>query len=114
MIVTVVPMRMMEAAVDDVIDMIPVRHGFVAASRPVHVPVFLASGEPVLAAVRVSLADGDDVLVVVDQSVDLVRMVQMAVVQIVDMVVVAHRLVTATGAVAMLVIGMGMTVLAHR
>lgn len=31
MIVTVVAMGMMEAAVDDVINMIPVRHGFVAS-----------------------------------------------------------------------------------
>lgn len=114
MVVAVVPVRMVEAAFDDVIDMIAMRHGFVAAVQPMDVAATLASRLPLLAAIRIGRADRDDVLVVVNQSVDLVRMVQMAVVQIVDMVLVPYGLVTAVGAVTMVVIGMGMAVLAHR
>ena len=114
MIIAMVAVRMMQPAVNDVVNMIPVRHRFMAASGTVHVTVFLAAGESVLAAVRVGLADRDDVLVVVDEAVDLVRMVEMAIVQIVDVVVVAQGLVSAARAVAMIVVGMGMAVLAHR
>jgi hypothetical protein len=105
---------MVEATVDDVIDMISVRHGFMAAVRPVHVAAVLAGRDALLAALRIGLADRNDVLVVMHQTIDLVRMMQVTVVQIVDVVVMAHRLMTAAGAVTMVVIGMGMAVLAHR
>jgi len=84
MIIAMVAVRMMQPSVNDVVDMIPMRHRFMTTSGAVHVAAFLTSGEPVRAAVWVGLADGDDMLVVVDQTVDLVRMVEMAIVQIVD------------------------------
>lgn len=114
MIVTVIPMRMVEATVDDVINMIPVRHGFVAASRSMHMSTVMAGRHALLAAVRIGRADRDHVLVVVNQAINLVRMVEMAIVQIVDVAVVANRLVTAAGTVTMVVIGVGMAVLAHQ
>jgi len=114
MIIAMVAVRMMQPTVHDVVDMIPVRHRFMTASRAVHVAVFLASAEPVLAASRVGLANGDDVLVVVDQTVDLVRMVEMAIMQIVDVVLMLQGRVSAAGSVAMIMVGMGMAVLAHR
>jgi hypothetical protein len=76
--------------------------------------VFLASDESLLAALRVGLADRNHVPVITDESIDLVRMVEMTVVRIVDVVVVAQGLVSAARAAAMIVVRMGMAVLAHR
>jgi hypothetical protein len=114
MIVAVIAVWMMQPTVNDIVNMIPVRHRFVTASGSVHVAVFLASGEPVLAAVRVGVADGDHVLVVVNQPVDLMRMVEMAIMQVVDVARVLQGLVSAAGSVAMIVVGVGMAVLAHQ
>ena len=86
--------------VDQVIDVVAVRHRFVPAARPVHMAVGVA-GAVVLrrAAVRVGGADRDHVLV------DMVAMhvMQMAVMQEIDMAFVAHRGVTALRAVLMVV-----------
>ncbi|MEA3643566.1 MAG: hypothetical protein VBE63_27100 [Lamprobacter sp.] len=114
MIITMVAMRMMQPTINDVVDVIPVRHRLMTTAGPVHVAVFLAGTEPVIAAVRVRFADGDDVLVVVDETIDLMRMMQMAIVQIVDVIVVAQGLMAAARAVAMIVVGMGLAVLTHR
>lgn len=46
MIIAMVAVRMVQATVNDVVDMIPLRHRFMTASRAVQVAVFLASGEP--------------------------------------------------------------------
>jgi hypothetical protein len=114
MIVTVVTMRMVQTTINDVVNVIAMRNRFMTAARAVHVAVCLAPVDPVLAAVRVGLADGDDVLVIVNQTVDLVRVVEMAVVQVVDMVFVAQGLMPAAGAVTVIVVRMGMAVLIHR
>ncbi|MEA1052876.1 hypothetical protein U5801_24155 [Lamprobacter modestohalophilus] len=114
MIVAVVAVRMMQPTINDVIDVIPVWHRLMTTAGPVHVAVFLASGEPVLAAVGIDCADGNDVLIVVNQTVDLMRMMQMAIMQVVDVVFVLQGLMAATGTMVMVVMGMGMAVLAHR
>jgi hypothetical protein len=114
MIIAVVAMRMMQPTIDDIVDVIPVRHRFMTASRTVFVAVVLTSSEPLLAAVWVGLADGNNMLVVVNQTVDLMRMVKMAIVQIVDVAIVLQGLMTAAGAMVMIVVRMGMAVLAHR
>lgn len=84
MIIAVVAVRMMQSALNDVIDMIPMRHCCMTAAGAVHVALFLASGESVLAAIRVGRTHSDDVLVIMDEAVDLVRVMEMAIVKIVN------------------------------
>jgi hypothetical protein len=46
MIIAMVAVRMAQATLNDVVDMIPMRHRFMTASGTVHMAVLLASGEP--------------------------------------------------------------------
>jgi hypothetical protein len=91
-------MRVMQSAVHEVIDVIAVGHGFVSAARPMRMRA------PGLrrAARRIGGADLDDM------EVDVVAMhvVQAAIVQIIDMAVVAHGGVPAARTMLMCVIGM--------
>ncbi len=82
MIVAVVAMRMMQAAVNQIVDMIAMWHRRMAAVRAMNVPggVF-RRGKARRAFVRIGGGDGDGVLVIVA----CVRMVQMVVVKIVHM-----------------------------
>jgi hypothetical protein len=114
MIVAVITVRMMQAAVDDVIDVVAMRDCLVPAAGAVHVAARVARGNALVAPVGVRLADLDDVFVVVHFAVDLVRMVQVAIVQIVDMVTMANGLVATTGTVLVIVVGMGLAGLGHR
>lgn len=114
MVVTVIAVRMVQTTIDDVIDMIAMRDRLVTAAGAMHVATCVAGGEPVVTTVRIGLADRDHVLVIVDQTVNLVWMVQVAVVQIVDVIVVAHGLMTTVGTVLMIMVRVGMAVLAHR
>lgn len=77
MVVAVVAMLVMQTAVDDVVNVIAVRYGFVAATFAVNVAV---AGVNRMAAVRVGFIDAQSMLVVVA----VVLMVQVAVVQIID------------------------------
>ena len=77
MVVAVVAVLVMQTAVDDVVDVIAVRYGFVAATFAVNVAV---AGVNRMAAVRVGFIDAQGVLVVVA----VVFMMQVAVVQIID------------------------------
>jgi hypothetical protein len=113
-IVAVVAVRMMQAPVDDVIDVVAMWDCLVPAAGAVHVAALLARGDALVAAVGVGLADLDHVFVVVQFAVDLVRMVQVAVVEIIDVVTMADGLVAATGTVLVIVVGMGLTGLGHR
>ena len=67
----------MQTAVDDVVNVIAVRYGFVAATFAVNVAV---AGVNRMAAVRVGFIDAQSMLVVVA----VVLMVQVTVVQIID------------------------------
>ena len=77
MVVAVVAVLVMQTAIDDVVDMIAVRYGFVAATFAVNVVV---AGVNRMAAVRVGFIDAQGMLVVVA----VVLMVQVAIVQIID------------------------------
>ncbi len=100
-----IPVRMMQVAIDEVIDMIPVRHRFVPAARAVDLGGIVAgAGRGVPVGIRG--AHFDDVLV----HMIAVRMMQMPVVQIIDVPVVFDRRVAAAGAVLMVVVGMNFAV----
>jgi hypothetical protein len=100
-VVAVVTVRVVQVAVDQIVDMVAMRHYLVTATRAMLVPG-LVSLAAVLrrAAVGVRCRYVDYVLV----DVVSVRMVQVAVVQVVDMIAVAHRRVTAVRAVRMRVV----------
>lgn len=95
MIVTVIAVRVMQVAVDEVVDVIAVGNGGVSAVRPVHVirvvPVALVRS----AVGRVGVVDRDRVLVVVT----VVGAVEVSVVQVADVVPVLDRDVAAVGSV---------------
>jgi len=102
-VVAVVAVRVMQMAVDKVVDVVAVRHRLVAATRTVAmVGVMTAAAMVGRAAVRVALAHGDDMLV----DVVLVRMMQVAVMEIVDVAIVAHGEMAAPGTVLMRMVGM--------
>lgn len=103
MVVAVVAVLVVQATVYDVVDVIAVRHGFVAAACAVDVA---AAGVYGVAAVGVGLAHFDDVFVVVA----VVLVVQMAVVQVVGVAVVADGGVAAACAVDMGVVFVGVAV----
>ena len=102
-VVAVVAVLVVQAAVDDVVDMVTVRHGFVAAACAVDVA---AAGGDGVAAVGVGIVYFEDVLVVVA----VVFVVQVAVVQVVDVIAVADGGVAAARAVDMVVVFVGLTV----
>jgi hypothetical protein len=101
-VVAVVAVRVVQPAVDEVIDVVAVRHLFVAAL------LVLALAGNGGARRRVDGADGDDVFVVVA----VVRVVQVAVVQVIDVPVVLDARVPAVVAVDVLVVGV--LIAAHR
>jgi hypothetical protein len=84
-----VAMLAMQATVDQVVGMLAVRHRFVPAVRPVDMPVRMM--RLIAAAVRMLGVDRNHMLV----DMVPVRVMEMAVVQIIDMAVMPNRLVTA-------------------
>lgn len=88
MIVAVIAVRMMQTPRDQVVDVIAMRHRLVPAPSGVRMTVDAVGRLRV--TVRVSCIHRDHVLI----DVITVRMVKVAVVQIVDVIVVAHRNVT--------------------
>lgn len=97
---------MMEPALDEVIRMIAVRYGFVSATRSVGM---LALGRGGLAAIGIGGVHRQHVLVVMT----LVRVVQVAVVQVINVPVVLDRRVAAAGPVLMVVAGVGVMMFGH-
>ena len=99
MIVAVGAVRMVQVALDEVVHVGAVRHGFVAAARAMPVVVRVELAVALWSAcVGILRAHVDRMLVVMA----LVGVVQMAVVQIVDVTVVLDGGVSAAGAVDML------------
>jgi hypothetical protein len=96
-IVAVTAMRMVQVANHEVVDMVAVRHPFMAAPSAADVPGFVTRCRRG-AAVRKSGADFDNVFI----DVIGVRMMQMPFVQVIDMTVVFHGGVAAAGAVVMI------------
>jgi hypothetical protein len=109
-IVAMIPVRMMQAAIDEVIDVIAVRDRFVTAAGAVDVDVRgIVPAARRGVAVGIGRAHGDDVLI----DVIAMRMMQVPIVEVVDVPVVFHRGVAAAWAVGVVVMGMGFAV-AHK
>ena len=106
MVVAVTIVRVVQAAVDQVVDVVAVRHGVVAAALAVEVTATVVSS---VAAVRVQLVDGKPVLVYVVA----VRVVQVAVVEEVDVPVVDDLRMAAPGPVDVVVGVVHVTCVAH-
>jgi len=102
MVVAVIAVRMVQMPGDEVVDVIAVRHGLVPATGPVYVCVLMAAAVmPGRALVRILRADRDPVLV----DMAAMRMVQVAIVQVIDMALVQDRRVAAMCAVLVVVVG---------
>jgi len=114
MIVAVIAMRMVQAPVDDVVHMVAVGHGLVTAAGAMHMTIGSASVASMFAAVGIGGADLDDMLVVVRFAVDLVPVVQVAVVQIVQVVGVANGLMATAGSMLVVVVGMSLAGIGHK
>jgi hypothetical protein len=109
-IVAVISVRPMEMVCDEVIDVIPVRHGLVPTAFAVDV-VAVVSVATMLgrAALGTRVVDLQHVLV----GVIPVRVMQMATVQVVDVVAVHDGAVSAFGSMLMSVIGVDGVILVH-
>ena len=101
-IVAVIAVGMVEPAVDDVVDMVPMGHRLVAAAGTVLVAVVVRAGVGRRrASIRILVRDTEGVFL--DAAVRLL-VVQMAVVEVVDMVAVANGGVAAAVTVLMIVV----------
>jgi hypothetical protein len=111
-VVAVLAVLMVQVAVHQVVDVTRVRNGLVPAVVAVLMLGLVTPAAMVgRAAIRMRVVDLEHVLV----DVIAVRMVQVAVVHVIDVVAVCDSGVPATGAVLMCVIGMGaMLVHAHQ
>jgi hypothetical protein len=107
MVVTVVAMGMVQMTVDDVVDMVAVPDRFVTAVRAVNVTGVMA-GTTVLRRALVRVRFGH--LQYVPIAVILVRVMQLAVVEIVDVSIVHDGGVAAAGAMDVRMIGNGFAV----
>jgi hypothetical protein len=107
-IVAVIAVRMVQMAVHEVVDVVAVRHRFVAAAGAMDVTLRMAAAVVLGRTVgRVLLGHIDGVLL----HLASFRVVQVAVVQIIDVVAVLDRGVAAAFAVVVIVIVMMLT---HR
>jgi hypothetical protein len=107
-VVAVIVMGVVEAAVDEVVAVVAVRYGVVPAPGTVCVPVLVAArGVRVLREVVSS--DREPVLV----DVVFVRVVETAVVQVVDVALMAHGHMAAARPVVVVVIRVDGMVIAH-
>lgn len=103
MIVAVIAVRVVEVAADSVIDVAAVRNCFVTAARAMNMPRRMTAAVMVRGtAVGVVPGYFDHVLV----DVTFVRMVQVAIVQIVDVAAMPHGGMPATRTVLMGMVGM--------
>ncbi len=97
MIITVTVVRVVEAAIDEVVGVLAVRNGLVAAVRSVNM---LTAVVRLIAGVGELVIDRQRVLI----NVITVRLVQVAIVNEVDVAFVDDRRVAAAGAVDVVVI----------
>ena len=88
-------MRVVQVAVDQIVDMIPMRHRFMTAARAMNVtgPVAFA-GMARGAGRRIRRVHGHRMLI----HMITMRVIQMAVMQVIDMITVMDSRVTASGA----------------
>jgi hypothetical protein len=110
MIVAVTVVHVVQVPADDVVRVIAVRDGFVAAPEPMGVAIVVAgAGVCGGARRRVLAADGERVLI----DVVSVDMVEMPVVEVVLVTFVLDGSVPAAGAVNVVVLGVGLVLAAH-
>lgn len=112
MVIAMIGMRVMKVALDEIIDVVTMRHRFMAAAAPV-----LMSGRMPAAAmlrgagVRMRIVHRDRVLI----DVIVVHVMEMSVVQVVDMVAMADGGVAAIGPVLVRMVGvLGIATASHR
>ena len=102
MIVTVIAVGMVQMACNEIVDMVAMRNRFVAAARTMNVSSVVSSAVMVgRATIRVLVAHFNPVLIHMVR----VRMVKMAVVEIIHMAAVPDRNMTAMRAMHVIVIG---------
>ncbi|SAL54611.1 hypothetical protein AWB64_06017 [Caballeronia sordidicola] len=101
-VVAVIAVRMMQVTVDKIVHMIAVRHGVVSATRAMHVPGLMATAL-VIGRAAIEIGGVDFQLVFIDMVA--VRVMQVAVVQVVDMALMANRRVAAAGTMLVIVMG---------
>ncbi|MCH2097921.1 MAG: hypothetical protein MK142_05990, partial [Pseudomonadales bacterium] len=99
MVIAVITVRVVQVAVDEVVDVIAVRYCLVAATRTVHVICLVTAAVVGPTTLRIRFADRDSMLVVVI----LVGAMQVAVVQVADVITVLNGGVAATGSVLVVV-----------
>ena len=110
MVVAVVAVGVVEVALDEVVGVVAVRDGGVAAAVAVGVSGVMAAASVVgRAAGRMRVVDGDRVLI----DVVAVGVVQVAVVEVVDVIAMVHGGVSAAGAVLVGMVRVDV-VIAHR
>lgn len=106
-VVAVIPVRVMEMSVDQIVDMVAVRYGFVSAAGTVPVVLVVsAAGVIGRAAAGIAIAHLDGVLV----DVIAVGVMEMAVVQVVDVVTVPDRGMAARRAMLVRVVGVNLVI----
>jgi len=108
-VVAVIAVTVVQSAVDEVVDVVTVRHRLMPTACPVGVVVRMAYRRAGV-AVGMLVVDFEGVLV----DVVAVRMMQVTVVQVVDMVGVVDGGVAAGRAVHMVMSGVGCVMVAHR
>ncbi len=103
---------MVQMAVNQIIDVIAVRHGFVPATGSVHMP-WRVSGTCVTRRANVGVLGRDFDLVLVHMS--RMHMVQMSIMQVIHMIAVLHRRMAAARPMLVIVIGvMGQLAVRHE
>jgi hypothetical protein len=95
-IIAVIAMGVMQAAFDEIIEMVSVGHGFVTTIRPVPVQFLMAAGVTFrIATVRIPVAYGNHVLL----GAAAFQMLKPAVDEVVDVAFMLHGEMAASGAV---------------
>lgn len=94
--IAMIAIRMVQVSIDEVVNVIAVRNGLVTAAFPMLVAcVVTAAGMSLGAGVRISSRDSENVLV----DMSLMKRVQVAIMEIIDVVRMPDRCMAATGAV---------------
>jgi hypothetical protein len=109
-VVAVIPVRVMQVAFDEIVDVIAVRHGLMAASRAMHVRMVMPAALMLRRApIRIGCRHLDDVLV----DMVLVHVMEVTVVEVVDVIAVPDGCMSARKAVLMRMVGV-LSASAHR
>jgi hypothetical protein len=94
-VIAVVAVRMMEPAIHEIIDMIAMRHGFVAATRPMPMRRLVAGSVMLrITAVRIAIAHRDHMMV----SAASLGVLKATVIEIIDVAFVPHGEMATSGA----------------